>query len=86
VEDLGEIDYYFAQLKGEEEESYGQNVANFYTDNCQNASTRSRLPQGAQMICDTFDAALLAADFFVEVMAQPDHVCEIEVTAGSAQP
>ncbi|WP_230856301.1 zinc-dependent metalloprotease [Vibrio cidicii] len=86
VEDLGEIDYYFAQLKGEEEESYGQNVANFYTDNCQNASTRSRLPQGAQMICDTFDAALLAADFFVEVMAQPDHVCEIEVTTGSGQP
>lgn len=85
VEDLGEIDYYFAQLKGEEEESYGQNVANFYTDNCQYKFRRSQLPQGAQMICDTFDAALLAADFFVKVMAQPDHVCEIEV-ANDDQP
>lgn len=81
VEDLGEIDYYFAQLKGEEEESYGQNVANFYTDNCQYKFRRSQLPQGAQMICDTFDASLLAANFFVEVMAQPDHVCEIEVSS-----
>ncbi|EHZ7121580.1 zinc-dependent metalloprotease [Vibrio vulnificus] len=85
IEDLGEIDYYFAQLKGEEEESYGQNVANFYTDNCQYKFRRSQLPQGAQMICDTFDAALLAADFFVKVMAQPDHVCEIEV-ANDDQP
>ncbi len=86
IEDLGEIDYLFAQLKGEEEDSYGQNVANFYSDNCMVAATREAMPQGVQMICDTFDASLAAADFFVEVMAQPDHICEIEVTVSGSQP
>ncbi|MEJ2765713.1 zinc-dependent metalloprotease [Photobacterium sp. MCCC 1A19761] len=85
VEDLGEIDYQLAQLRGAED-SYGQNVANYYTDNCTRASTRNNLPQGAQMVCDTFDAALEAADFFVKVMSTPDHVCELEVTPSGSQP
>jgi len=85
VEDLGEIDYQLGQLRGAED-SYGQNVANYYTDNCTRAYTRKNLPKGAQQVCDTFDAALEAANFFVKVMSTPDQVCELQVTPSGQQP
>lgn len=85
VEDLGEIDYQLGQLRGAED-SYGQNVANYYTDNCTRAYTRKNLPKGAQQVCDTFDAALEAANFFVKIMSTPDQVCELEVTPSGQAP
>ena len=85
VEDLGDIDYQLSQLKGSED-SYGKNVANYYTDNCTRASLRDRLPAGAQMVCNTFDASLEAAEFFVKVMSTPDKVCELEITPSGSQP
>lgn len=85
VEDLGEMDYQLGQLRGAED-SYGQNVANYYTDNCTRTYTRKNLPKGAQQVCDTFDAAMEAANFFVKVMSTPDQVCELEVTPSGQQP
>jgi hypothetical protein len=78
VDDLGDIDYQLSKLSGSED-SYGKSVANYYTDNCTRAYIRKTLPAGARMVCDTFDASLLAADFFVKVMSTPDKVCEISV-------
>ncbi|MDN3681231.1 zinc-dependent metalloprotease [Vibrio tapetis subsp. quintayensis] len=84
VDDLGDIDYQLSKLRGSED-SYGKSVANYYTDNCQRADVRRGLPEGAKMVCDTFDASLLAANFFVEVMSKPDRVCEIRVSTNSGQ-
>ncbi len=84
VDDLGDIDYQLSKLRGSED-SYGKSVANYYTDNCQRAYIRRGLPEGAKMVCDTFDASLLAANFFVEVMSKPDRVCEIRVSTNAGQ-
>ncbi|NBI56146.1 ATPase [Photobacterium alginatilyticum] len=78
VEDLGEIDYQLAQLKGAED-SYGSNVADFYTDFCSPSYKRKSLNDGALRVCNTYDAALAAADFFMDILNTPDKVCEIEI-------
>jgi len=82
VDDLGDIDYQLSKLSGSED-SYGKSVANYYTDNCTRGYIRKSLPAGAKMVCDTFDASLLAADFFVKVMSTPDKVCEINVNSSA---
>lgn len=82
VDELGDIDYQLSKLSGSED-SYGKSVANYYTDNCTRSYIRRNLPEGAKMVCDTFDASLLAADFLVKVMSTPDKVCEINVSTNS---
>ncbi|MDN3616933.1 zinc-dependent metalloprotease [Vibrio gallaecicus] len=84
VDDLGDIDYQLSKLSGSED-SYGKSVANYYTDNCTRGYIRRGLPEGAKMVCDTFDASLMAADFFVKVMSTPDRVCEINVSSSNGQ-
>ncbi|MEZ8104554.1 zinc-dependent metalloprotease [Vibrio cortegadensis] len=82
VDDLGDIDYQLSKLSGSED-SYGKSVANYYTDNCTRSYIRRNLPEGAKMVCDTFDASLMAANFFVKVMSTPDKVCEINVSTNT---
>ncbi|PMO73208.1 zinc-dependent metalloprotease [Vibrio splendidus] len=87
VENVGEIDFMFARYLGANttnnkgqvfEEIAGNNCVDFRG----NAIPLDNLSAGVRPICDTYNAANLAADFFLEVLTAPDKVCELEELSG----
>ncbi|PSW02677.1 zinc-dependent metalloprotease [Photobacterium lipolyticum] len=74
IEDLGRIDNFLAQTKGSED-SYGSSVTDYYINFCSQSSNKAK-----NEVCNTFDASLLAANFFIDVLNKPDKVCEVEVS------
>ncbi|MEF1184521.1 zinc-dependent metalloprotease [Vibrio sinaloensis] len=87
VENVGEIDHMFARYLGADttnnnglvfEEIAGNNCVDWRG----NPVDLDTLSPAVRPICDTYHAANLAADFFIEVLTAPDKVCELVELSG----
>lgn len=87
VENVGEIDHMFARYIGADTtNNNGQVFEEIAGNNCVdwrgNPIDLDSLSPAVRPICDTYNAANLAADFFIEVLTAPDKVCELEEISG----
>ncbi|EGA68872.1 hypothetical protein VISI1226_11102 [Vibrio sinaloensis DSM 21326] len=82
VENVGEIDHMFARYIGADTvNNRGAVFKEIAETNCLIGNTPIPLEQlssSLRPICDTYNAATLAADFFMEVLKTPEKVCELE--------
>lgn len=76
VENVEEIDYLFARYLGLTNTN-GSVFSRIYSNSCYRVDRDTMTPT-LKNLCDTYDAAVIAADFFIDVMTQPDMVCELE--------
>lgn len=87
IEDLGRYDNLIAMVNNTAgENSYGSNVSEYYTRSCTPAYKRKSLNAIQKNICDTYDASLLAANFFIQILETPDKVCEVKVEIEGSDP
>ncbi|UTV27351.1 zinc-dependent metalloprotease [Photobacterium atrarenae] len=87
IEDLGRYDNLIAMVNNTAgENSYGSNVSEFYTRSCTPAYKRKSLNESQKIICDTYDASLLAANFFIQILETPDKVCEVKIDMDGSSP
>ncbi len=92
IENAGEIDYMFARYIGADTTN---NHGAVFTElaqkngNCVDGSLNPLDPNdvsaGLRPICDTYKAANLAADFFLDILRTPDKVCEVKAINGDAE-
>ncbi|HDM8130538.1 TPA: zinc-dependent metalloprotease [Vibrio harveyi] len=87
VENVGEIDFVFARYIGANTtNNKGQVFEEIAENNCLdwrgNPKPLDSMSAGLRPICDTYNAANLAADFFLDVLTAPDKVCELEELSG----
>ncbi|SDI98126.1 protein of unknown function [Ferrimonas sediminum] len=80
IENVEEIDYLFARYLGVSNTN-GRVFSEIYANSCRGVD-RSTMNSNLKNLCDTYDAAVTAADFFLEVMTTPDMVCELEEKSG----
>ncbi|BDY03797.1 zinc-dependent metalloprotease [Ferrimonas sp. YFM] len=79
IENVEEIDYLFARYLGVSNTN-GRVFSEIYANSCRGVP-RDTMTSNLRNLCDTYDAAVTAADFFIDVMTQPDKVCELEEIA-----
>ncbi|MEZ9392417.1 zinc-dependent metalloprotease [Vibrio splendidus] len=87
VENVGEIDFVFARYIGADTtNNKGQVFEEIAENNCLdwrgNPVPLDNMSAGLRPICDTYNAANMAADFFLDVLTAPDKVCELEELSG----
>ncbi|MDN3685733.1 hypothetical protein QW180_27855 [Vibrio sinaloensis] len=84
---MGEIDHMFARYIGADTtNNSGQVFEEIAENNCVdwrgNAIDLDLLSPAVRPICDTYNAANIAADFFIDVLTAPDKICELEELSG----
>ncbi len=81
IENVEEIDYLFARYLGVSNTN-GRVFSQIYANSCPRNGNYDGLSATLKNLCSTYDAALVAADFFLDVLEQPDQVCELEEISG----
>lgn len=84
VEQVEAIDYQFAQYLGVND-SQGRVFGEIYDNSCLRFGRpvdRNLLSPTLRSLCNIYDATKTAADFFVKIVKQPDHVCELVEKSG----
>ena len=79
VEQVEVIDYQLAQYLGVSD-SQGRVFGEIYGNSCLSGgrpTDRDLLSPMLKNLCDIYDATKTAADFFVDIVKQPDQVCEL---------
>lgn len=87
IENVGDIDHSFARYIGAETtNNKGQVFEEIAEANCLdwrgNPLSMDGMSPSLHSICDTYNAANLAVDFFMDILTAPDLVCELEERTG----